>query len=123
MSFDYDEYTNSGDYVSWNNPGDQVVGTIKDRRTGNDFHGNECMEFVLEVNDDGDETTLTVSQWMLTKLFTEQRPSIGDRIRVTYTGNETTDRGRTVKMFTLDVKTGVAESLIQPAVANSTEPF
>ncbi len=67
MSFDYDDYTNSGDYVSWNNP--------------------------------------------------------GDRIRVTYTSLEKTERGGTMKVFTLDVKPGVAESLIQPAVANTTEPF
>ena len=124
--FDYDDYTNSGDYISWDNPGDEVIGTIKEQRDGTDYNGKECMEFVLEVSDDGDEATLTVSQWMLNKLFTEQRPSVGDRIRVRYTGTETTDRGRTVKQFTLDVQAGQAipEGPIQKAlVANSTDPF
>ncbi len=123
MSFDYDNYTNSGDYVSWNNPGDQAIGTIKEVREGTDFNGNPCPELVLEINDDGDEITLTAGQAMLKRLLAEQRPTTGDRIRVTYTGDEKTERGGTMKVFTLDVKPGVAESLIQPAVANSTEPF
>ncbi len=57
--FDYDNYTNSGDYVSWETVGDQIVGTIKEIREGSDFNRNPCPELVLEINDDGDEITLT----------------------------------------------------------------
>ncbi len=123
--FDYDKYQTSGNYIAWDNPGDEVVGTIKEQRDGTDYNGDECMEFVLEVGDDGDEATLTVSQWMLNKLFTEQRPSVGDRIRIKYTGIETTDRGRTVKQFTLEVKAGqtIAEGPIQKALVDDEAPF
>lgn len=121
MSFDYDNYTSSGDYVSWENPGDQVVGTIKEVREGSDFNRNPCPELVLEVGDDGDEVTLTAGQAMLKRLLAEQRPQVGQKIRVVYTGNETTDRGGTMKVFTLEVKEGAG--LIQAAVANSEEPF
>ena len=120
-TFDYDNYPISGDYVRFENPGDQVVGTIKELREGADFNKIPCVEAVLEVNKDGDEQTLTAGQAMLRRLFDEQRPQVGQKIRVTYTGDETTPKGSTMKVFTLEVKEG--ERLIQPAVANSQAPF
>ena len=120
-SFDYDGYGSSGDYVSWKNPGDQVVGTIKEVREGTDYNNNPCPELILEINSDGDEVTLTAGQAMLIRLLAEQRPAVGQKIRVIYTGDETTDRGGTMKVFSLEVKEG--EGLIQAAVANSEAPF
>ncbi len=124
-TFDYDKYVTTGNFIAWDNPGDEVIGTIKERRDGTDYNGDMCMEFVLEINDDGDVATLTASQWMLNKLFTEQRPSVGDRIRVKYTGTETTDRGRTVKQFTLDVQPGqtIPEGPIQKALVDDQANF
>ncbi len=119
--FDYDNYTNSGDYISWTNPGDQAIGTIKEVREGTDFNGNPCPELILEVNDDGDEQTLTAGQAMLKRLLAEQRPVVGNKIRVTYTGDETTAQGGTMKVFTLETKEG--SGLIQAEVANTEAPF
>ncbi len=119
--FDYDSYTGNSDYISWDQPGDQVVGTIKEIREGTDFNNNACPELVLEVNDDGDEMTLTAGQAMLKQLLAEQRPTVGQRIRITYTGDERTDRGGIKKLFTLETKEGTG--LIQAEVSNSTEPF
>ena len=121
MSFNYDDYTGTSDYVRFENPGDQVVGTIKEIREGSDFNGNPCPELILEVGDDADEITLTVGWAMLKRLLAEQRPQVGQRIRVTYTGDERTEKGGTMKVFTLDVKDG--EPLVNPGVADSEAPF
>ena len=120
MTFDYDKYT-GGDWVSFKNPGDQVIGTIKDVREGRDYNGNPCPELILEVDDEGTEQTLTAGQSMLQRLLAETRPQVGQRIRVVYTGDETSPNGRIMKAFTVDVKDG--EPLVSPAVANSEEPF
>ncbi len=119
--YDYDSYTGNSDYISWDNPGDQVVGTIKEIREETDFNNNACPELILEVNDDGDEMTLTAGQAMLKQLLAEQRPTVGQRIRITYTGDERTDRGGIKKLFTLETTEGTG--LIQAEVSNSTEPF
>ncbi len=58
---------------------------------------------------------------MLKRLLAEQRPTVGQKIRIIYTGNEATDRGGTMKVFTLETKEGAG--LIQKAVANSEAPF
>ncbi len=123
-TFDYDDYTGTSDYVTWDNPGDQATGTIKNISEGSDYNGNPCPELVLE-DADGDEMTLTAGQAMLKRLLAEQRPTVGDRIRVTYTGDEKTDRGGTMKVFTLEVKAGQAipEGPIQKALVDDTEPF
>ncbi len=120
--FDYDQFPEeNSDYISWDQPGDQTIGTIKEIREGTDFNGNKCPELILEVNEDGDEQTLTAGQAMLKQLLAEQRPQVGQKIRITYTGDERTDRGGTKKLFTLETKEGTG--LIQQQVANSTEQF
>ena len=123
-TFDYDNYTGSSDYVSWNNPGDEVVGTIKEVREGSDYNGDACPELVLEIGDGG-ELTLTAGQAMLKTLLAEHRPQVGNKIRVIYTGDEKTDRGGTKKLFTLDVKQGqtIPEGPIQKALVDDESPF
>ena len=120
--FDYDKYTGKSDYISWETPGDQVIGTIKDIRPGLAFDQvTECPELILEVDDEGTEKTLTASQSMLISLLREHNPQVGQRIRITYTGDERTDRGGTKKLFTLEVKEGAG--LIQAEVSNTEAPF
>ena len=122
MSFNYDDYTGTSNYVKFENVGDQIVGTIKaEPREGTDFNGNPCPELILEVGDDNDEITLTVGWAMLKRLLAEQDPQVGQRIRVTHTGVERTERGGTMKVFTLDVKDG--EPLVNPGVADSEAPY
>ncbi len=119
--FDYDSYTGNSDYISWDQPGDQAIGTVKEIREGTDFNGNPCPELILEVNEDGDEQTLTAGQAMLKRLLAENRPQVGQKIRITYTGDERTERGGTMKVFTLETKEGAG--LIQAEVSNSEAPF
>ncbi len=121
MSFNYDDYTGTSNYVTWKEIGDQIVGTIKQVREGTDAKGNPCPELILEVGEDADEVTLTAAQAMLRRLLAEERPQVGQRIRVVFTGEERTELGGTMKVFTLDVKDG--EPLVNPGVADSEAPF
>ena len=119
--FNYDDYTGSADYITWTNPGDQIAANILAISEGTDFNGNKCPELILDV--EGDQLTLTAGQAMLKRLLAEHRPQIGDRIRITYTGDEKTERGGTKKIFTLEVKTGVGESKIRTQAVADEAPF
>jgi|SRR5690554_2844561 len=119
--FDWDNYTQTGDWITFKSIGDQVVGIIKAIRQGKDFNGNPCPELILEV--DGDEKTLTAGQVMLKAALAEQRPSVGDKVRIRYSGDGDARPGKApAKLFTVDVKKGPHE-LANATVANSEDPF
>lgn len=121
MTFDYSKYT-SGEFVKFENVGDQIVGIIKHVREGQDFNGNPCPLLILEVNADGDERTLTASQVRLKVLLAEKMPKVGDKIRITYSGVGEAQPGKApAKEFTVDVQDG-PHALVQPAPAD-TAPF
>ena len=123
MGFDYSKYTQSGDYVKFENPGDHVVGTIKSLQEGKDFNGNPCPLIILEVDDEGTEKTLTAGQVMLKAELAEKQPQEGDRVRITYTGPGEARPGKApAKLFTVDVKKGPHE-LVNAAVSNTDDPF
>lgn len=123
MTFDYKKYAGGGDFVKFDNIGDQIVGTIKEVREGKDYNGNPCPELVLEVSDEGDEKTVTAGQALLKAALAEHAPSVGDRIRITYSGNSQGKPGRNpAKEFTVEVKPG-PHPLVQAAVSNSEAPF
>jgi hypothetical protein len=123
MSFDYNQYASNGDYATFKEVGDQVVGIIKAVREGRDFNGNPCPELILETGDDGDETTVTAGQVLLKAALAEKAPQVGDKIRITYSGVGDAKPGKApAKLFTVDVKAGPHE-IQQPVVANSEAPF
>ena len=122
MSFEYDRYVDGGDFVKFENVGDQVVGVVKEVREGKDFNGHPCPELVLEV-EDGEEKTVTAGQVRLKAELAEKRPQMGDKIRITYSGVGDAKPGKApAKLFTVEVKEGPHE-LKQPAVSNSDAPF
>jgi hypothetical protein len=124
MAFDYDPYAggSSGEFVKFENVGDNVIGIIKTVREGRDFNGNPCPELVLE-NDEGEERTLTAAQVLLKAALAEKQPQAGDRVRITYSGVGDAKPGKApAKLFTVDVKPGPHE-LQNVAVSNSEEPF
>jgi hypothetical protein len=122
MSFDYDKYATSGEYVKFEEVGDQAIGVIKDIREGRTFNGDPCPELVLE-DDEGEERTVTAGQVRLKAALAEKRPQKGDKIRITYSGVGEAKPGKAPpKEFTVDVKQGPFE-VQQEAVANTTEPF
>lgn len=121
MSFEYDRYLDSGDYVKFNEVGDQVIGVIKEVREGKDFNRQPCPELVLET-DDG-EKTLTAGQVRLKAELAEKRPQVGDKIRVVYSGVGDAKPGNAPpKLFTVDVKEGPHE-MKDPVPSNSEAPF
>jgi hypothetical protein len=122
MSFDYDNYLDSGDFVKFTNVGDQIVGVIKEIREGKDFNGSPCPELILET-EDGEEKTLTAGQVRLKALLAEKRPQVGDKVRITYSGVGAASPGKAPpKEFTVEVKAGPHE-ISQPAVVNDDSPF
>lgn len=121
MTFDYSKY-GAGNFVKFENVGDKVVGIIKHIRDGKDFNGNPCPELILEVNDQGDEQTVTVSQVRLLSLFRQQAPQEGDKIRIEYTAVGPASPGKApAKEFTLEVKPG-PHALAVPGPADEA-PF
>jgi len=129
---DEDVQPTGGDFVKFPNVGDVVVGTITAIRKQRFDDGDQVSyapQLDLELPD-GSEVTLTAGQWHLKKLLIEQRPDVGDRIKVVHTGKQ----GRS-KLFTLDVrrpdagpakatKRGTARAVLTPdAVSDDDIPF
>lgn len=122
MTFDYSKYT-AGNFVKFENVGDQVVGIIKDIREGKDYAGNPCPEIILEVNAEGDEKTVTAGQVRLKAALKETAPKVGDKVRIIYSGQTPNAQpGRApAKEFTIDVQAG-PHQLVSPGPADEA-PF
>lgn len=121
MGFEYSKYVTSGDYVKFENVGDQIIGVIKDVREGRDFNGNPCPELILET-DDGSERTVSAGQVLLKAALAEKAPQPGDRVRITYSGVGDAKPGKApAKQFTVEVKRGPFE-VKQPEVGEEA-PF
>lgn len=122
MSFDYGKYATSGEFVKFENVGDQIIGVVKDIREGRTFNGDPCPELILET-EDGEERTVTAGQVLLKTALAEKAPQKGDKVRITYSGVGEAKPGKApAKVFTVDVKAGPHE-LKQPEVSNTTDPF
>jgi Uma2 family endonuclease len=122
--FPWDDYMQTGDWITFTNIGDGVVGIIKAIRVGKDFNGNPCPELIIEV-DSGEEKTLTAGQVLLKQALAELRPGVGDKVRIVYSGIGEARPGKApAKQFTVEVKTGPFE-LQNAAVGHQDEeaPF
>jgi len=105
---DEDVQPTGGDFVKFENVGDSVVGTItairKQRFTDDNAADGYSYAPQLDLQlADGREATLTAGQWHLKKQLIDQRPDVGDRIKVVHTGKQ----GRS-KLFTLEIQRGEA---------------
>lgn len=110
MSYNWDEFKTTGGWITFENVGDTVVGTVNAIRTGKDFNGNPCPELIIE-DDDGEERTLTAGQVMLKRALAEQAPQVGDRIRIKYAGVGDAKPGKApAKLFEVAVKTGAGNT-------------
>ena len=107
MSYDWEPFEGGdGEFVSFKNVGDEVIGGITDIKTGRDFNGNPCPEIHI-TTDDGDERIVTAGQVMLKRALAEQAPQVGDRIKITYSGNGEAKPGKApAKLFSVAVVTG-----------------
>lgn len=106
----WDKYANAGaTFIAFKEPGDHVVGTIRQIRDGKDFNKNICPELVLD-DGNGGSLIVTAGQTMLKKALLEQRPNVGDRVRITFTDYGEAREGRQApKLFTVEVKPGKVE--------------
>lgn len=102
----WDEFTNTGDWITFTDVGDKAVGTVKAVRRGKDFNGNPCPELVIDVDGEG-EKTLTAGQVMLKAALAEKRPQPGDRIAIVYSGVGEAKPGKApAKLFDVTTKPG-----------------
>ena len=106
MPYDWDEFKNTGDFVSFREVGASVTGVVKMIRTGTDFNNNPCPEIILE-DDKGEERTVTAGQVLLKAALAEKAPQVGDKIRIVYSGVGDVRPGKApAKQFTVEVKKG-----------------
>jgi hypothetical protein len=98
----------SGNFVKWEEVGEEIVGDVIGKGVGEDFNGHDCPQLVIR-NDDAEEVTLTAGQAQLKAKLLEANPNVGDRIKVKYTGTEKADKGDK-KLFEVTVKRGGAKA-------------
>lgn len=103
--FDWTNFKQTGDWITFDEVGDQVIGTVTAVRVGKDFNGNPCPELVIDLEDDGGEKTLTAGQKVLQSKLAEEAPQVGDRIWILYSGVGDARPGRApAKLFEVKVK-------------------
>jgi hypothetical protein len=123
MSYDWDQHKQTGDWITFDNVGDTVIGDIIAIRTGEDFNRNPCPELVIRT-DDGAEKTLTAGQVRLKSELAAQAPQVGDRIRIVYSGVGDAKPGKApAKLFEVAVKTGAGNTTPAPAPVLEDAPF
>lgn len=105
MTFNWDRYKPSSDWIIFDTPGDEVTGTVAAIRNGTDFNGNECPELVLDV--DGNLKVLTAGHVMLRSALAVEQPQVGDKVTIVYTGLGDARPGKKpAKLFNVTVQRG-----------------
>jgi len=112
--WDDPELRPAGNYVSFENPGDTVTGTLLAIRKHTFPDGKVAAELIVR-KDDGEEVAVTAGQVMLARKLAELRPCEGDRIGIQFTRTEKRDGGKTLKHFEVQVANGTGA----PAVADA----
>lgn len=109
-----------GEFISFENIGDTVSGTINAIRTHR-FDDGKVVPQILLTTDSGEERTLTAGQVRLKAELAEKRPEAGDHLKVTLSDIEKRSGGKTLKHFTVEVGHGgnAAEVASVAASANS----
>ena len=124
MSDFWNEFQGADEYVKFEEHGDSVTGTVVSVGVKDWDDGSRSPQVFVEV-EDGTVKCVTASQVMLKKALAEAKPTPGDLLRVTYTGDGEKKPGRSAaKIFTVDVKRGdpPAASVGASAPAND-DPF
>jgi len=94
----------NSDYIKFENQGDTVTGVIVDIGIQTWQDGSKSPKLILRTAT-GDRV-LTASQVQLKTRLTELRPNVGDTIKVTLTGVQKLNGGKTMKQFDVAVKQG-----------------
>ncbi len=107
-----------GEFISFENIGDTVSGTINAIRTHR-FDDGKVVPQILMTTDSGEERTLTAGQVRLKAELAEKRPEAGDHLKVTLSDIEKRSGGKTLKHFTVEVGHGGTPAA-QPAATPAT---
>lgn len=103
--WDDPEIKSGGEFVKFDTVGDEASGVITALRT-HTFDDGKVVPQILIDTDDGEERTITAGQVRLKAALVEQRPEVGDHIKVTFTQNEKRAGGKTLKHFDVVVTKG-----------------
>jgi len=96
-----------GDYVKFENPGDNVNGTLTHIGIHTFEDGKRAAKLIINTADG--EMTLTAGQVQLASKLAEARPEVGDHIDITFTRSEKRAGGKTLKHFAVEVKKGAVK--------------
>jgi hypothetical protein len=125
--WDDPELRQSGNYVEFVNVGDSITGRIDAirKQTFTDANGTKTVPQLLLTTDDGEEKTVTCGQIRLKTALTDERPEVGDRIRIVLTEIEKRGGGKTLKHFEVAVARGggAPAAPAAPAAATADPPF
>jgi hypothetical protein len=117
--WDDPELANDSEYVTFENVGDEIVGTVQSVRKHTWADGTVCPKVNI-VNDNGEEKTVTAGQVRLKAELAVKRPEPGDRIKIKLTNVEKRAGGKTLKHFEVLVHPGGATP--EPVVAATPAP-
>lgn len=111
MSFDWNQHAVAADFFKFENPGDNIAGTITARTTQSWPDGKVDPQLHLHT-DDGHEIAVTCGQIQLKTKLVSAAPNVGDHVSLTYTHSENRAGGKTLKHF--DVQVTPAGGAVQP---------
>lgn len=106
--WDDPELATGGDYVKFEEVGDEVTGDVMSVGKHTFPDGKVAAKLVIRT-DEGHDLTLTAGQVKLAEELRTQRPDAGDRIRVVFTNLEKRPGGKTMKHFDVKVLKGQAK--------------
>lgn len=118
--YDDPEIRVGGDFVTFENVGDSVTGTVLYVGKHTFADGKVAIKLILDT-DDG-EKTLTAGQVQLSAKLREVRPDVGERVSIKFTNIEKRGGGKTLKHFDVKKKAGNG-SIPAPTVTDDEEPF
>lgn len=105
--WDDPEVKAGGEFIKFENVGDEASGTVTAVRVHRWDDGSVSPQIHL-TTDDGEERTLTAGQVRLKVALAEQRPEVGDHLKVKFTSVEKRAGGKTLKHFDVVVTKGKA---------------
>lgn len=104
-----------GEFVKLEAVGDSIAGTITGLRTQRWDNGKVDPQILL-TTDDGEDRTLTAGQIRLKAELAEQRPEVGDHLKIVLTDIEKRGGGKTLKHFDVEIQRGGGAAAQQAAV-------
>ncbi len=108
-----------GEFVSFENVGDTVSGTLNAVRAHRFSPNEAAVPQLLLTTDDGEEKTVTAGQVRLKAELAAQRPEPGDHLKITLTDIEKRQGGKTLKHFTVEVRRGGGQATLDSPPAQA----